>query len=416
MFYDKTVLDNGVTVLTEPMEGFKSVTLGIWVRVGNRDEASDVYGISHFMEHMIFKGTPTRTAFDISMAFDALGAELNAFTSREYTCFYTRSADEHLPEAFEMLCDMVVNSLFSQDTIEPEREVVLEEIARSEDTPEDHIYDVFSEALMPDHPLGRPILGTREIVSSFETADMHAYHDAHYTGENIFVVAAGSVDHDRLVELTQEGLGGLPRGTRQVRQSEEGGKRLDLQAVTKDTEQAHIMVGMPSLSNDDPRRYAYGLLDTALGGGMSSRLFQEIREKRGLAYAVYAQSELYEGRGQFVVYIGSRPENIAECIEVVRAEFAKAREEGVDAEELARVCEFICGNSILAGESSRTHMSRLGKQAVSGLPIKSLDESLDEYRAVTLDDVKQAAEELLAQQPTIAVISPYPQDKIEEMI
>ncbi len=416
MFYDKTVLDNGVTVLTEPMKDFQSVALGIWVRVGNRDETSDVYGISHFMEHMVFKGTPTRTAFDISMAFDALGAELNAVTSREYTCFYARSADEHLPEAFEMLSDMVVNSLFAQDTIEPEREVVLEEIARSEDTPEDYIFDVFSEALNPDHPLGRPVLGTREIVSGFTTDDLRAYHTAHYTGENIFVVAAGSVDHDQVVALAEDGLGGLPRGTHQQRPDEEGSKRLPLSVVTKDTEQAHMMVGMPSLASDDPRRYAYGLLDVALGGGMSSRLFQEIREKRGLAYSVFAHSELYEGAGEFAVYVGSRPENIAECVEVVRAEFSKMLDAGIDEEELARVCEYICGNSILAGESSRTHMSRLGRQAVCDLPLMSLDETLEKYREVTIDDVNQAAEELLSQQPTIAVISPYEHEKIEEMI
>lgn len=416
MFYEKTVLDNGITVITEHMDGVRSAALGFWVRVGARDEAPVEGGMSHFMEHMLFKGTTTRSALDISTAFDALGAEFNAFTSREYTCFYARLIDERLKLGFEILADMLVNSTFAHKDIVPEREVVLEEIARSQDAPEDYVYDLFSELMFPQDALGRPVLGTPDTVSSFDTGEMIRYHDAHYTTGNITVVACGSVEHAVVVELAQRFLSGLPVGPRLERALVELQERTVLRCVKKDSEQANIVLGAPTIVNDDPRRFVYSLLDIIIGGGMSSRLFQEIREKRGLVYSVYASSQLYEGAGLFEMYAGTRPENIAEVVKVATEQFSLAAQDGVTAGELARAKELAAGSFVLGTESTRTRMSRLGRLAALDLPIDSIDEIIEKYRAVTIDEVNEAARELFSQEMTLAVVSPYKQEKIERML
>ena len=416
MFYEKTVLDNGITVITEHMDGVRSAALGFWVRVGARDEAPVEGGMSHFMEHMLFKGTTTRSALDISTAFDALGAEFNAFTSREYTCFYARLIDERLKLGFEILADMLVNSTFAHKDIVPEREVVLEEIARSQDAPEDYVYDLFSELMFPQDALGRPVLGTPDTVSSFDTGEMIRYHDAHYTTGNITVVACGSVEHAVVVELAQRFLSGLPVGPRLERALVEPQERTVLRCVKKDSEQANIVLGAPTIVNDDPRRFVYSLLDIIIGGGMSSRLFQEIREKRGLVYSVYASSQLYEGAGLFEMYAGTRPENIAEVVKVATEQFSLAAQDGVTAGELARAKELAAGSFVLGTESTRTRMSRLGRLAALDLPIDSIDEIIEKYRAVTIDEVNEAARALFSQEMTLAVVSPYKQEKIERML
>lgn len=416
MFYERTVLENGITVITESMEGVRSVALGFWVRVGGRDEVAPDFGMSHFMEHMLFKGTETRTALDISTEFDALGAEFNAFTSREYTCFYARLMDERLPQGFEILADMLVNSTFEHKDIVPERQVVLEEIARSQDTPEDFVYDVFSEAMFPNGALGRPVLGTTKTVSSFDTEDMHRYHDAHYTTRNLTIVACGSVDHEQVVSLARTYLEDLPEGPRLVRAPLAHDERKLISCVKKDSEQANIVFGAPTIKNNDPQRFAYSLLDLIIGGGMSSRLFQEIREKRGLVYAVYASSQLFEDTGVFEMYAGTRPENIGEVVKVAQEQFRLAAEKGISEGELERAKELAAGSFVLGMESTRTHMSRLGRLSVLDLPIDSIDEVIEKYRAVTLEEVNQAAEELLLQDMTLAVVSPYKQEKIERML
>ncbi len=416
MFYEKTVLENGVSVLTEHMDGVRSAALGFWVRIGGRDEAPHEYGMSHFMEHMLFKGTPSRSALDISTAFDELGAEFNAFTSREYTCFYTRLIDERLAAGFEVLADMIVNASFTHETIVPEREVVLEEIARSQDTPEDYVFDVLSDCMYPKNTLGRPVLGNKETVSAFETEQMRAYHDAHYTSGNIYVVACGNVDHAQVVELAREHLAQVIEGDRLKRKSCEKEKRIELSAVKRECEQAHILYGMPSISAENEQRYAYGLLDIMLGGGMSSRLFQEIREKRGLVYSVYSSTQLYEGSGVLYMYAGTRPENIGKVLDVAREQFAKSAQDGLTQQELDRAKELGCGNFVLGMESTRTHMTRLGRLVTTGRPLISIDETIEKYRAVTLDEVNEAAKVLFAQKPTIAIVSPYDQEKVEGMI
>ena len=416
MFCEKTVLDNGVCVLTEHMESVRSVALGMWVRVGNRDETPEQAGISHFMEHMLFKGTPTRSALDISMHFDSIGAELNAFTSREYTCFYARFMDTHLATAFEVLSDMVVNAKFAQEDIDPERQVVIEEIARSEDAPDEYVFDVFSDAIYPTHPLGRPVLGNRGTVSGFTTDDMRAYHDAHYTTENLTIVACGNIAHDDVVELAKRYLEDMIAGERLVRRDAPEASRMALNALTKDTEQAHVILGYPSICARDERRFAYSLLETILGGAMSARLFQEIREKRGLAYAVFTSTALYEDAGSFSMYAGSRPENLEEVITVAREQFEKVRKEGVTQAELERAQELASGSFVMGMESTRVRMTRLGRMATCNLELSSVEETLQKYRNVTVADVNAAAEELFGQDMITAVVSPYSQTEIEEMV
>ncbi len=416
MYCDKTVLDNGITVVSEHMDSVHSVALGFWVYAGARDEAPRFFGMSHFMEHMLFKGTPTRSALDISTAFDAMGAELNAFTSRECTCFYSRVIDEHLPEAFEILADMVVNASFDQDAIDLEREVVIEEIARNEDSPDEYVYDLFADAMFPTHPLGRPVLGNRTTVGGFESTDMREYHDTHYTTGNLVVAASGNVSHEQLVELSKRFLSGMKTGTRQHRAFAAEQHRVQLSCLQKDTEQAHVLMGYPAFDTNDPRRFALGILDTALGGGMSSRLFQEIREKRGLVYSVYTTTQLFEDAGVFAAYAGTRPDNVREVLDVMQKEFALAAAKGITQEELDRARELICGNFVFSMESTRAHMTRLGRLFVLGLEVRSPEQTLEDYRCVTLQQVNEVAGDLLSQQPTVAVVSPHSQGDIERMI
>lgn len=415
MFFDKTVLPNGITVATERMDAVRSAALGLWVRTGSRDEAPSDMGISHFMEHMIFKGTPTMSAIDISMAFDALGAEVNAFTSKESTCFYSRMRDEKLSDCFKLLADMLVNASFTTECVETEREVVLEEIARSVDTPDDYIYDVFTGAVFPEDQLGKPVLGAKELVAGFTGADLRRYHNKNYTASNVFVVACGNVDHSQVVELTEKYLSGLSVGVRKERSFKDAASTPKLTSLKKDSEQAHMIVGCPSLPANSPKRYAHQLLLSALGGGMSSRLFNEIREKRGLAYSVYAMSQAFEGAGQFMVYAGTRPENVATVRDLILREFDKFAQDGVTDDELERVREMVCGSYVLSMESPRTHMVRLGKMLCDNREEVSLDQTLNAYREVTKEQVNEAAVELFNKSMTTAVISPYEEEALKEM-
>ncbi|MDR1014515.1 MAG: insulinase family protein [Coriobacteriales bacterium] len=416
MFCQQTVLDNGVTVITEHMEGVRSVSVGIWFKVGSRDETEAEQGISHFMEHMMFKGTKRRDAFAISEDFESIGAEQNAFTSKEYTCYYSRFVDERLPQIMDILGDMVTSSVFAQTSIDPEREVVIEEIARSEDTPDDYIYELFTKAGYPTHPLGRPIIGTREVVGSFMHEDCLAWAGRHYHASNCMAVAAGNVDHDAFVALCRQHLGALPAGRRNTRDAVEGQDRQPLALMEKETEQAHIVYGMPGIPLGDDDRFAGALLDAALGGGMSSRLFQEVREKRGLAYAVYASTMPYLNAGQFIVYAGTRPSKIEEVCGIVHREIGKAAAGGLTPEELERVREYTIGHIVLSMESTSQRMLRLGKSTVSETELLSLDELIERYRRVSLADIERVAERVLVAPPTIAVISPRPCEALGEAL
>ena len=305
----KTVLDNGMTVISRTMPDVRSVSLGLWFNVGSRDERPDQAGLTHFMEHMMFKGTPTKGPLDISMHFDRLGAELNAFTSKEYTCYYARFVDDKLEDALSVLAEMVIESNFSQDAIDTEREVVIEEIARSEDTPDDYVYELYSQSNLPNHPCGLPVLGTRDRVGSYRHADCADFHAEHYHAGNLTLAAAGNVDHDQLVTLAKRYFASMKPGKKEHRKLLQPQFSSGLFSQKRDIEQAHIVYGVPWLPLGNERRYIATVLTTILGGSMSSRLFQEVREKRGLVYSIYAMQAGYQGVGQWCIYAGTRPSN-----------------------------------------------------------------------------------------------------------
>lgn len=415
MFYDKTVLDNGVTVLTETMDTVRSVAIGIWVVVGSRDESPSDAGMSHFMEHMMFKGTPTRSAADISAIFDRLGAELNAFTSKEATCFYSRVLDQHVDIAVEVLSDMIVNSLLDDEAIRYEREVVIEEIARHEDTPEDQIGDVFMETLWPSHPLGLPVLGTREIVSAFDNGQSRAFHDRHYRTCQITVAAAGNITHKQVADLVGKYLD-LPNGSCGKRALSDAVVETRLHVLERDTEQAHIAWGVNALKATDDDRFVLSVLDVVLGGGMSSRLFQEIREKKGLAYAVGSYHQLFEDAGLFGVYAGTRPNNAEEVIRLVKQQVDSVRTEGITADELSLAKDALKGSLVLSLESTRMRMTRLAKSEITHGEILSLDELVERIDKVQLGDVKELAGRLFGGPEVLAVIGPFTVDDLAHLV
>jgi predicted Zn-dependent peptidase len=416
MFYRKTVLDNGITVISEPMDSVRSITLGIWFAVGSRDESAPEAGMSHFMEHMMFKGTPSRSARSISEEFDRIGAELNAFTSKEYTAYYSRFVDEHLNRAFEVLADMVVNSNLDDPSCLSEREVVIEEIARMEDSPDDQIHELFSNALWPAHPIGLPILGSRDTVGGFDNPQSVAFRSRHYLTGNAVVAAAGNVDHDELVALAEAKLGGLSTGPRSTRPVAHAAGSSRLTVLPKETEQAHICFGVATMNAHHPDRFALSLLDGVLGGGMASRLFQEIREKRGLAYAVYSYSALYQDTGEFAVYAGTRPSNAEEVVGLIRDELDRVASEGVTPDELDRVRQAATGHLVLGMESTRNRMQRLGKNEVTGGEILSADEIMERFNAVTMDDIRRVSAEVLSAEKALAVIGPFTAEKLEHLV
>ncbi len=414
-FYDRTVTGGGVEVITETIDTVRSVAIGIWFAVGSRDESPADAGMSHFMEHMMFKGTPTRTAAEISEHFDRLGGELNAFTSKEYTCFYARVLDNHVDDAVEVLSDMVVNSMLADDAITPEREVVLEEISRHDDTPDDAIHELFAQTLLPDHPLGLPVLGQRGTVGSFDHAIARDFHSRHYVTGNVIVAAAGNVRHEQVVELVDRFLT-LPQGPRTPRGEREPEVATALRVIRKETEQAHIAWGVRGLRADSDDRFALSILDSVLGGGMSSRLFQEIREKNGLAYAVFSYHSLYLDTGQFTVYVGTRPSNAEQAITLIKREIDRVRQDGITAEELDRSKESMKGQLVLGLESTRSRMSRLGKSAVTKGELLSMDELVERIDAVTGDDVRALADRLFSGPQVLAMIAPLDAEDVAHLL
>lgn len=416
MAYEKTTLSNGVTVVTDSMPFVRSVSIGLWYNVGSRDERADQAGLTHFMEHMMFKGTPTRSAFDISSEFDTLGAELNAFTSKEYTCYYARAVDDKISSALEILADMVIRSEFSDETIEPEREVVIEEIARAEDQPDDVVFDLFAATMLPGHPLGLPVLGTREHVAGYQHGNCAEFHRDHYCSGNLTVAVAGNVEHDWLVQQCEELFASMPRGTKTLRVLESPKERGEFAHLQKDTEQAHVLYGVPFMAFDDDRRFAAAVMSSLLGGSMSSRLFQEVREKRGLVYSIMTNPSMYQGLGTLSVYAGTRPENLGLVTQLIRDEFEKLVQDGLDEAELQKNIESLCGQLWLGVESTSTRMSRLGRGQTLGAQYHDHEWYAQQYRSVTCDDVMDIARELLTQKPTIAVVSPLAGDEVREAV
>ena len=405
--YLLTTLDGGARVITEPLPTVRSAAIGIWIGAGSRDEDDAHAGLSHFIEHLLFKGTKTYSALEIAELFDGMGGELNASTARDYTVVYARVLDEHLEEALDVMTDMVFAPTFTD--IDAEREVVLEEIAMIEDTPPELVHDLFTETVFGDHPLGRPVLGSADVISSVSRRSVGAYHRSRYRPDSIVVAAAGSVDHDRLVELVDAvsaKRGGT--GTRAAaRPPFVAPPKPSLRFIRKDTEQYHLCVGGPGIARSDKRRFTATILDSILGGSASSRLFQEIREKRGLAYAVYTFASQYADTGQIGVYVGTREENLAECLEVVARELAAVAAGAVRDDEVERAKENLKGRIMLSMELTSNRMSRLGKSVVTDSELLSLDQILAGLDAVDAESVAALAGVLLApEQLSVAGIGP----------
>jgi predicted Zn-dependent peptidase len=371
----------------------RSIALGLWMRTGSRDESPAQAGLSHFLEHLLFKGTDRFSSREIDETFDAIGAEVNAGTGKETTSVYSRFLDRHLDRAFDVLSDMVLHSTYPD--IDSERQVVIEEIAMYEDEPQDRVHDVLSQAVFGDHPLGRPIIGRAEVISSVSVPEIAAYHDERYVAGNIVIAAAGNVDHDELVALARERIDcPAAPGVDGPAEPAPDGANPRRCFYTKETEQYHLCLGGPGIPRGDRRRFALRVLDTILGGSTSSRLFQEVREKRGLAYAVYSFASQFVDSGQVGIYVGTRPDNVAEAMDVIGTELRRVSEQGVTDAELERARENVKGRTTLSMESTLARMNRLGSSLLMGVPLLSLDEVLAELDAVTLEEVGALAAEL----------------------
>jgi predicted Zn-dependent peptidase len=389
-----TTLDSGVRVVTEHVPAVRSVALGFWIRTGSRDETESQAGISHFLEHLLFKGTERFSSREIDEAFDAMGAEVNAGTGKETTSVYSRFLDHHLERAFDLLQDMVLRPAYPD--IDSERQVVIEEIAMYEDEPSDKVHDVLAGAVFGDHPLGRPIIGRAEVISSVPVPDIASYHDSHYTPPNVVVAAAGNVEHGRISELVAGALdGSRPSGNGRLDPEPapgDAGPRVSFHQ--KETEQYHVCLGGRGLPRGDERRFGLRVLDTILGGSTSSRLFQEVREKRGLAYAVYSFTSQYLDSGQVGLYVGTRPDRVSEALEAIGGELGRLQEEDLPSDELERAKENVKGRTTLAMESTLARMNRIGSSVLTGVPLLGLDEVLEAIDAVTADDVVTLSRQL----------------------
>ncbi len=413
----RTVLPGGLRVVTENLPGVRSAAFGIWVGVGSRDETPAQAGAAHYLEHLLFKGTERRSALDISAAIDAVGGEMNAFTSKEYTCFYARVLDVDLPLAVDVVSDLVTSALLRAKDVDGERDVILEEIAMRDDDPGDLVHEEFADAMFGRTPLGRPILGTVETIESITPRAIRAFYRRQYRPENIVVSATGNVDHVTVVRLVRKAFGpaGFLDGDAVPAVPRAGEFRTrgagDVRVLTKTTEQANIVLGVPGIARDDDRRFALSVLSSALGGGMSSRLFQEIREKRGLAYSVFSFASHYADTGQFGVYAGCMPKKVDEVLAVCRDELVKVAASGLTDEELQRGKGQMRGGLVLGMEDTGSRMSRIGKAELLTGDLWSTADVLAAIEAVTIDDVKAIADSLLEVTPTLAVIGPFDADR-----
>jgi predicted Zn-dependent peptidase len=408
-------LDSGIRVVTEHMPDAHSVTTGFWVDAGSRDEPPELAGASHFLEHLLFKGTDTRSARDIAEAIEAVGGDMNAFTTKEYTAFYTRVLDDDLELGLDILSDIIWAPAFRVDEVEAERQVILEEILMHEDEPSDHVHDLFTEALYPGHPLGREVLGDESTISAMSRDQIRGYFSEFYRPEAIVVAAAGNLDHEGIVAGLERRYAGRAGG-RPERRAPPLAPPRRVVVSTRPTEQAHIVVGVRARARNDDDRFALAALNQVLGGGMSSRLFQEIREKRGLSYSVYSYRAAYLETGALAVYAGTSPSHVHEVLELIHGELDHMASGDVTARELDLAKGHLKGSLALSLEDSASRMTRIGRGVLLHDEVLSFDELVRRTEAVALDDVARVAGQVLTDERTLAVVGPFEHDAFAERV
>ena len=407
----RTVLPGGLRVITEHVPGVRSVSVGMWAGVGSRDESPEMAGSAHFLEHLLFKGTKTREAIEISAPIDAVGGEMNAFTSKEYTCYFARVLDNDTALAVDVLADMLTNSLIRPADFIQERDVILEEIAMRDDDHADNAHEAFAVGMFGDGDLGRPILGTVETINAAQRDAVHKFYRKHYTPNRLVIAVAGAVDHAEVVRMVKKSfahvIGGtaLPVARRKPRGLIASSSSINL--VSKKTEQSHLIWGVPSFGRGDDRRYALGVMNAILGGGMSSRLFQEIREKRGLAYSVYSFAQSFADTGYFGVYSGSIPSKMPEALEVIRSTVQSVADLGLNDDEIVRGKGQLRGSLVLTQEDTSSRMTRIAKAELVSGELPSVDQTLELIDAVTSEEIHAVANTLFKQNATIGVVGPY---------
>ena len=407
MFYQKEELANGVRILTQRVSHVRSVALGIWVDVGSRDESDSTAGISHYIEHMLFKGTMNRTAKQIAEELDAVGGQLNAFTTKEYTCYYAKVLDEHFDLAVNILTDMLFNSKFDEQDVEREKNVILEEIKMYEDAPDELVHDMFAKTIWSGHPLGRPIIGTTETVSSFTYKDLRSYMAQNYIANRMVISVAGNIEHQQVVDKLKPIFEKMP-GNEFKRQLVKPTHSSELNCRNKETEQVHMVIGTPGLRLEDDDVYIVQVINTVLGGGLSSRLFQEIREQRGLVYSVYSYHSSYYDTGIFGVYAGLSKQNVGQVMELIFKEIKDIKNKGISGEELQRAKDQLKGNLLLSLESVNTHMSRLGKSELYLKKVYKPEEIVERLNKITIEDIHRMASSLFQPEKfSMAAIGPW---------
>ena len=415
MHYELTTLPNGLRVITEQMPSLRSVAVGCWVDTGTRDEWTSEAGASHFLEHLLFKGSERFSARHIAERFDAIGAESNAFTSKDYTCYWARLLDQDLPEGLELLAEMIQKPAFRQHEIDAERQVVIEEINMNEDDPSDVAFEEFTQAVFAGHPLEAPVLGTRESIRAMMRDDIAGYWGRRYTPGSTVVAMAGSVDHDHVVKLVDDAFGDWTGDVtdHDVRAS---APSPHVRIVRRDTEQAHLVIGGAGMDRTDERRWAFQVLHHVLGGGMSSRLFNEIREQRGLAYAVYSFRMAHVDTGAWGVYVGTTPAQAETALDLIAEEIDDVIGEGITVDELERAKGSMRGGLALALEDANSRMVRLGRDELADMPHLSVDERLARLEAVTLEDVRTVADEMMSGPRVMGAVGPFDEGDLDRFI
>ncbi|MGZ4531376.1 MAG: M16 family metallopeptidase [Mycobacteriaceae bacterium] len=415
------MLPGGLRVVTEHVSGVRSASVGIWVGVGARDEHPRVAGAAHYLEHLLFKGTPTRSALDIAEAVDAVGGELNAFTAKEHTCFYAHVLDSDLALAVDLVSDVVLRGRCDSADVQTERSVVLEEIAMRDDDPEDLVHDAFGAALFGQHPLGRPIIGSVESVEAMTRSQLHSFHRRRYTAPRMVVAAAGNVEHDEVLDHVLRNVDALLDSDSAPEPVRAGTARLrtrpGLSVIKRDSEQTHLVLGFRALHRHDERRWALSVLSAAVGGGMSSRLFQQVREERGLAYSVYSSVDTYADTGVFSVYAACQPERLGDVVEVISEVLSSVAADGIDDGELQRGKGQLRGALVLGLEDTASRMSRIGRSELNYADHLDVSQTLARIDAVTAADVAAVAADVLRRPMGLSVVGPYSHaDELPEQV